>query len=72
MYVAEFHELRPLLEKALAKETKDDTAHEMAVTAHGGTMVKRIGISSTALPVSGHVARRFLVRTANRSAAHIS
>lgn len=32
---AEFHELQPLLEKALAQETKDDTAHEMAVTAHG-------------------------------------
>ena len=32
---AEFHELAPLLEKALALETKDDTAHEMAVTARG-------------------------------------
>ena len=32
---AEFHELAPLLEKALAQETKDDTAHEMAVTARG-------------------------------------
>lgn len=32
---AGFHELQPLLEKALAQETKDDTAHEMAVTAHG-------------------------------------
>jgi hypothetical protein len=32
---AEFHELQPLLEKALAKETKDDIAHEMAVTARG-------------------------------------
>ena len=30
-----FHELQPLLEKALAQETKDDTAHEMAVTARG-------------------------------------
>ena len=30
-----FHELQPLLEKALAKEAKDDTAHEMAVTARG-------------------------------------
>jgi len=30
-----FHELQPLLEKALAKETKDDAAHEMAVTARG-------------------------------------
>ncbi len=32
---AGFHELQPLLEKALAQETKDDTAHEMAVIAHG-------------------------------------
>jgi hypothetical protein len=35
MYVADYHELQPLLEKALAQETKDDTAHEMAVTARG-------------------------------------
>ncbi len=32
---AGFHELQPLLEKALAQETKDDTAHEIAVTARG-------------------------------------
>ena len=32
---AGFHELQPLLEKALAQETKDDNAHEMAVTARG-------------------------------------
>ena len=32
---AAFHELQPLLEMALAQETKDDTAHEMAVTARG-------------------------------------
>ncbi len=32
---AEFHELQPLLEKALAREAKDDTTHEMAVTARG-------------------------------------
>ncbi len=32
---ANFHELQPLLEKALAQEAKDDTAHEMAVTAQG-------------------------------------
>jgi hypothetical protein len=32
---AEFHELQPLLEMALAQEAKDDTAHEMAVIAHG-------------------------------------
>jgi hypothetical protein len=32
---AEFHQLQPLLEHALAQETKNDTAHEIAVTAHG-------------------------------------
>lgn len=32
---AGFHELQPLLEKALAQETKDEAAHEMAVTARG-------------------------------------
>jgi len=32
---AEFHELQPLLEKALVQETKDDAVHEMAVTARG-------------------------------------
>ena len=35
MYVADYHELQPLLEKALENETKDDLAHEMAVTARG-------------------------------------
>jgi hypothetical protein len=33
--VAGFKELQPLLERALAQETKDDTAYEMAVTASG-------------------------------------
>lgn len=32
---AGFHELQPLMEQALAQESKDDTAHEMAVTARG-------------------------------------
>lgn len=32
---AGFQELQPLLEKALAQETKDDATHEMAVTARG-------------------------------------
>lgn len=32
---AEFHELQPLLEKALAREAKDEPAHEMVVTARG-------------------------------------
>ena len=35
LLVAAFHELQPLLEKALAQEIKDDSAHEMAVTARG-------------------------------------
>ncbi len=32
---AGFHQLQPLLEKALAQEATDDNAHEMAVTARG-------------------------------------
>ncbi len=32
---AAFHDLQPLLEKALLEETKDDNVHEMAVTARG-------------------------------------
>ncbi len=35
LLVASFHELQPLLELALVQETKDDNAHEMAVTARG-------------------------------------
>jgi hypothetical protein len=35
MFVADYHELQPLLEKALAQETRDDTAQELAVTARG-------------------------------------
>jgi hypothetical protein len=35
LLAAGFHELQPLLEKALAHETKDDTTHEMTVTARG-------------------------------------
>jgi len=35
LMAAGFNELQPLLEKALAQEAKDDTAHEMAVTAQG-------------------------------------
>jgi hypothetical protein len=42
LLVAAFHELQPLVEKALAKETKDDTAHEMAVTARGLAMAAEI------------------------------
>ena len=35
LLAAAFHELQPLLEKALAQETQDETSHEMAVTARG-------------------------------------
>jgi|GEM_PF-6591505 len=35
LLVADFHELQPLLEQALAQKSQDDTAHEMAVTARG-------------------------------------
>jgi hypothetical protein len=35
LLVATFQELQPLLEKALAQESKDDAANEMAVTARG-------------------------------------
>jgi hypothetical protein len=35
LLIAAFHELQPLLDQALAREAKDDAAHEMAVTAQG-------------------------------------
>jgi hypothetical protein len=35
LLMAGFHELQPLLEQALAKETEDDSADELAVTARG-------------------------------------
>jgi hypothetical protein len=35
LLMAGFHELQPLLENVLTKETQDDTGHEMAVTARG-------------------------------------
>ncbi|MDB6110616.1 MAG: type restriction enzyme methylase subunit, partial [Pedosphaera sp.] len=35
LLVAAFHELQPLLERALAQEAGDETAHEMAVIARG-------------------------------------
>ncbi|MFH1495617.1 MAG: SAM-dependent DNA methyltransferase [Pseudomonadota bacterium] len=39
---ADFHELQPLVEKALAQETQDDATHEMAVTARGLTKAAEI------------------------------
>jgi hypothetical protein len=41
-YGEALHDLQPLLEKALAQETNDDTAHEMAVTARGLTKAAEI------------------------------
>lgn len=35
LLLAEFHELQPLLEKAMMQEAKDETAREMTVTARG-------------------------------------
>ncbi|MEA5398461.1 N-6 DNA methylase [Synechococcus sp. BA-124 BA4] len=35
LLVADFYELQPLLERALAHESQDETAHEIAVTARG-------------------------------------
>lgn len=35
LVVASFHELQPLLEEALTQEVRDDTGHEMVVTARG-------------------------------------
>jgi hypothetical protein len=42
LLVAAFHELQPLLEQALAQETSDESAHEMAVTARGLTKAAEI------------------------------
>ena len=35
LFVSDFHDLQPLLQKALAREQADDGAHELAVTAQG-------------------------------------
>ena len=35
LFASDFHELRPLLQRALAREEADDGAHELAVTAQG-------------------------------------
>jgi hypothetical protein len=49
---AEFHELAPLLEKALAQETKDDTAREMRVAAQGIAKAAEILASQFSLVVT--------------------
>jgi hypothetical protein len=55
---AEFHELQPLLEKALAHEVKDDAKHEMAVTARGVAkaaeiLVGKFSLVATNVPYLG-------------------
>jgi hypothetical protein len=42
LLVADFQELQPLLEEALAQESQDDTTYEMAVTARGLAKVAEI------------------------------
>jgi hypothetical protein len=74
LVVAAFHELQPLLEKALAQEVQDDTAHEMAVTARGvakaaeilagqftlvATNVPYLGSGDFSLPLKKHVESHF-------------
>jgi hypothetical protein len=56
---AEFHELQPLMEKALTQETKDDTVHEMTVTARGLAKAAEIlagqfTLVATNVPYLGH------------------
>ena len=55
---AAFRDLQPPLEKVLAQETKDDTAHEMAVTARGLTkaaeiLASRFTLVATNVPYLG-------------------
>jgi hypothetical protein len=73
---AEFHELQPLLEQALAQETKDVTAHEIAVTAHGLAKAAKIlaghyTLIATNVPYlgrEGHCSQ--LINYADREAPH--
>jgi hypothetical protein len=46
---AAYHELQPLMERALAQEANDDTTHEMAVTARGLAKAAEILASQFAL-----------------------
>lgn len=46
---AEFQKLQPLLEMALARESQDDDAHEIAVTAHGISKAAKILASNFTL-----------------------
>jgi len=42
LLAAAFHELQPLMEMALAQESRDESAREVAVTAHGLAMAAEI------------------------------
>jgi len=65
---AAFHELQPLLEKALAQETKDDAEHEMAVTAYGVAKAAEILASqftlvATNVPYLGRIRQNDVMTT---------
>jgi len=67
LLVAEFHELRPLLEKALTQETKDDVSREMAVTAQGVAkaaeiLSKRFTLVATNVPYLGRIKQEKTLR----------
>ena len=49
LLLAEFHDLQPLLARALEHETADDAAHELAVTAQGVAKAAEILASQFAL-----------------------
>ncbi len=58
LLVADFLELQPLLEQALAQESQDDTAYEMAVTARGlakaaDILSRRFTVVATNVPYLG-------------------
>ena len=67
MYVADYHELQPLLEKALAQESTDDTAHEMTVTAQGiakaaEILAGKFTLIATNVPYLGRLKQNGLLR----------
>jgi hypothetical protein len=64
---AEFHELQPLLEQALARESKDDIAHEMAVTARGiakaaEILASQFTLVATNVPFLGRASQNEILR----------
>ena len=67
MFVADYHELQPLLERALAQETKDDTTHEMAVAARGlakaaEILASQFTLAATNVPYLGRLKQNELLR----------